>query len=137
MKHLILSFILLLGFSSVNAADKVLFWGELEADFSSWGSDAVEGDWRISERGGKQYIQLLDNFEAKEGPDVKIFLSKQDAASVNGNNATDDAVFISLVSTFEGGSEYEIPAGINLNSFRSLIFHCEAYSKLWGTSQIR
>jgi hypothetical protein len=136
VKHLILSFILLFGFTSVNAADKVLFWGELEADFRSWGSDAVEGDWRISERGGKKYIQLLDNFEAKEGPDVKIFLSKQDANSINGNNATDDAVFISLVNTFEGKSEYELPAGIDVKQFKSLVFHCEAYSKLWGTSPI-
>lgn len=135
--HLILGFILLLGLSSAQAADKVLYSGKLDADFRSWGSNSLEGDWRISERGGKKYIQLLDNFDAKEGPDVKIFLSKQEQASITGDNASKGAVFISLVSTFEGSSEYEIPSDLDVRKFKTLVFHCEAYSKLWGSSQIQ
>lgn len=141
MKHvkhtLLIGFFLLLGMSSLYAADKTLFKGTLEADFSSWGSDSVEGEWRIIEKEGKHFIQLLDNFDAKEGPDVKIFLSKQNQTAITGDNASNNAVFISLVDTFEGSSEYEIPANINLEDFKTLVFHCEAYSKLWGTGQIQ
>ncbi len=133
----ILGLILLLGFTTSHAANKVLYSGKLEADFRSWGSDSLSGDWRISERGGKKYVQLLNNFDAKQGPDVKIFLSKKAQANVSGDNAANKAVFISLVSQFEGSSEYEIPADIDIRQFRTLIFHCEAYSKLWGSSQIQ
>lgn len=141
MKHLkhtlLMGFFLLFGISSLSAADNTLFKGSLKADFSSWGSDAVEGNWRIVQKEGKNVIQLLNNFEAKEGPDVKIFLSKQKQAAITGDNAANDAVFISLVSTFEGGSEYEVPAGIKIEDFKTLVFHCEAYSKLWGTGKIQ
>lgn len=138
LRHfLFVSLTLLFSISNVQGADKVLYWGELKADFSSWGSDALAGDWRISQREGKYFIQLLDNFDAKKGPDVKIFLSQQAQADITGDNATDKAVFISLVRNFDGASEYEIPADINVKQFKTLVFHCEAYSKLWGSSKIQ
>ncbi len=141
MKHLkhtlLFGLLLLLGMSPLSAAEKTRFSGSLEADFSSWGSDSVEGEWRIIQKEGKHFIQLLENFDAKEGPDVKIFLSKQKQTAITGDNATHDAVFISLVDTFEGSSEYEVPANIKVEDFKTLVFHCEAYNKLWGTGLIQ
>jgi len=32
--------------------------------------------------------------------------------------------------------EYEIPAGIDIADFASLLVHCEAYSVLWGGAAI-
>ncbi|GEM_PF-776123 len=137
-KHtLLFGVLLLLGMSSLSAADNTRFSGSLDAEFSSWGSDSVEGEWRIIQKEGKHFIQLLDSFDAKEGPDVKIFLSKQSQTSITGDNATQNAVFISLVSSFEGSSEYEVPANIKVEDFKTLVFHCEAYSKLWGTGKIQ
>jgi hypothetical protein len=111
--------------------------GSLEGAFSSWGKSSLQGDWKIVEDGGAQYIELGDNFKAKKGPDVKIFLSPTASAQVTGNNAVDGSVFVKLISDFDGSARIEIPAGTDLSEFESLVFHCEEYSKLWGSSPLR
>ncbi len=110
--------------------------GSLTGAFSSWGKSSLQGDWQIVTVEGKSYIELNDNFRAKDGPDVKIFLSPLAASEVNGKNATDGSVFVTLIDSFEGKNRIEIPAGTNINEYKTLVFHCEGYSKLWGTSPL-
>ena len=111
--------------------------GSLEGAFSSWGSTSLQGDWKIVEDGGAHYIELSENFKAKKGPDVKIFLSPTPSGEVTGENAVNGSVFIQQISDFDGSARIAIPAGVDIGQFQSLIFHCEAYSKLWGTSPLR
>lgn len=110
--------------------------GSLTGAFSSWGKSSLEGDWEIQTVDGKNYIVLADNFKAKKGPDVKIFLSPLDADAITGKNAAKGSAFIYLINDFEGSSRIEIPEDINVNDYKSLVFHCEEYSKLWGVSPL-
>lgn len=123
-------------FNSAFASDTEIRGGHLDAAFSSWGSASLKGDWKIVEADDKTFIELNENFKAKEGPDVKIFLSPLRADEVTGDNATQGSVFITQISSFEGKDRIEIPVGTDLSDFQSLVFHCEAYSKLWGTSAL-
>ncbi len=140
MKKLIIALSVLLvaivGMPSAFAQNAALPSGELNADFSSWGKPSVEGSWEIVREGEKTYIQLGENFRAKKGPDVKIFLSPTPASQVTGSNAVDGSVFIKLIEDFDGKARIEIPAGVDINQYQSLVFHCEEYSKLWGTSSL-
>lgn len=122
--------------TSITTAGETLSEGSLKGAFSSWGKSSLSGDWKIVETDGKHYIELADNFEAKKGPDVKIFLSPLQATTINGNNASEGSVFIKLISDFKGKSRIEIPEGIDVSQFNSLVFHCEEYSKLWGVSPL-
>jgi len=117
-------------------ADNVLSSGQLEPAFSSWGKASVQGDWKIIKADGKHYIELADNFKAKSGPDVKLFLSPTKASSVTGNNATKGSIFIKLINDFDGKARIELPANIDISQYQSLVFHCEEYSKLWGVSAL-
>lgn len=110
--------------------------GSLEGAFSSWGKSSLSGNWKIVETDGKHFIELSDDFQAKKGPDVKIFLSPLEASTIDGNNAAEGSVFIKLISNFKGKSRIEIPEGIDVSQFNSLVFHCEEYSKLWGVSPL-
>lgn len=135
---LLLTFLVLLSLN-VNqavAADDVLPSGGLTGAFSSWGKSSLQGDWKIVRVGDKTFIELDENFKAKEGPDVKIFLSPLVSSSITGDNATKDSIFVQQISAFEGKSRIEIPAGVDLQDYQSLVFHCEAYSKLWGSSPL-
>ncbi|MEM8940895.1 MAG: DM13 domain-containing protein [Pseudomonadota bacterium] len=123
--------------ASLQAQAAELASGSLEGAFSSWGKSSLQGDWKIVEDGGEQYIELGENFKAKKGPDVKIFLSPTQASQVTGDNAVNGSLFVKLISDFDGSARIAIPEGTDLNQFESLIFHCEAYSKLWGTSPLR
>ena len=122
---------------SLGAQADELASGSLEGAFSSWGKSSLQGDWKIVDEEGAQYIELSENFRAKKGPDVKIFLSPTPSAQITGDNAVNGSVFVELISDFDGRARIEIPAGTDLSQFESLVFHCEAYSKLWGTSPLR
>ncbi|MGI9288091.1 MAG: DM13 domain-containing protein [Pseudomonadales bacterium] len=143
MKNIIISLSLLLlaalTAGTAIAADQntELASGSLQAAFSSWGKPSITGNWKILQEGGRHYIELADNFKAKKGPDVKIFLSPTPAAEITGANAVKGSVFVTLVADFEGRTRIEIPAGADVNQFQSLVFHCEAYTKLWGSSALR
>ena len=122
--------------SSALIAGETVTEGSLEGAFSSWGKSSLSGDWKIVEADGKHYIELADNFQAKKGPDVKIFLSPLEATAIDGNNAANGSVFIKLISDFKGKRRIEIPEGIDVSQFNTLVFHCEEYSKLWGVSPL-
>ncbi|MEM9317086.1 MAG: DM13 domain-containing protein, partial [Pseudomonadota bacterium] len=126
MKNTILavSLTVLGALASVQAQAAELASGSLQGAFSSWGKSSLQGDWKIVEDGGAQYIELDDNFRAKKGPDVKIFLSPTPSAQVTGDNAVDGSVFVELISDFDGSTRIEIPAGTDLTQFQSLVFHC-------------
>jgi len=118
------------------AEDGVLRQGSLDGAFSSWGKSSLKGDWKIVSEGDQLFIELGNNFAAKSGPDVKIFLSPTPTADINGDNAAEGSVFIKLITDFKGARRIAIPAGTNLDDYQSLVFHCLEYAKLWGTSPL-
>jgi len=139
MKNILITLIVLslTAFTSTAfSADEVISSGSLQADFKSWGKPSVEGDWKITTANGKTYIELADNFKAKKAPDLKFFLSKKKASDVTGKNATEDAVFVKLISEYKGSAKIEVPEGVDASTFNTLILHCEEYSKLWGVSPL-
>jgi len=93
---------------------------------------SIKGSWEIVQRGDQSIIVFGDDFRAKNGPDLKVFLSPKSVADVTGKTATNGAVLISTLSSTKGQQEYVIPAGVKLSDFESVLVHCEAYSVVWG-----
>lgn len=112
--------------------------GQFKAAFSSFtGSPSLAGKWRVVARGDTLALELQDDFKARSGPDLKLFLSPKDPGQVTGKNATQGSLSLGLLQSNQGQQRYEIPAGTDLSAFRSVIVHCEQYSKLWGTGALR
>lgn len=93
---------------------------------------SIKGSWEVVQRGDQTVIIFADDFKAKNGPDLKVFLSPQTVGDVNGKTATDGSVLLGELTSIKGGQEYLVPAGVNLSDFQSVLVHCEAYSVLWG-----
>ena len=92
----------------------------------------LKGGWEVVQRGDKTLIVFGEDFRAANGPDLKIFLSPQTVSQVSGKTAVDGSINIGELKSTKGVQEYEIPAGVNLSDFNSVLVHCEAYSVLWG-----
>jgi hypothetical protein len=92
----------------------------------------LKGAWEVVQRGDKTFIVFADDFRAANGPDLKIFLSPQTVSDVTGKTAVNGAINIGELKATKGTQEYEIPAGVNLADYNSVLVHCEAYSVLWG-----
>ncbi|MEL6861514.1 MAG: DM13 domain-containing protein [Pseudomonadota bacterium] len=95
-------------------------------------SKRLKGSWNVVERDGKQFIVFSDDFRAANGPDLKIFLSPKSVADATGKNAVDGSLNIGELKQTRGTQEYEVPAGVDLSQYGSVLVHCEAYSVLWG-----
>lgn len=94
------------------------------------------GLWSIYKEQDVVYIQLSDDFKTKRAPDLKLFLSPLSAAEANNKNATEGALLIAPLENHKGAQRYALPAGANLSSFRSVLIHCESYSKLWSAADL-
>ncbi|MEM6415931.1 MAG: DM13 domain-containing protein [Pseudomonadota bacterium] len=95
------------------------------------------GEWSIVERNGQRFVILNDDFRTRGAPDLKIFLTPMDVSTVDNDNATKGSVFIAELSSKSGAQEYLILKEVDLTNFKSIIIHCEAYSKLWSAAALR
>ena len=122
----------------VSIADgSIIAHGTLTPAFSSWGKKSVKGSWKIVKEDQTYVIVLGDDFAAKNGPDVKVFLSPKNVIDIEGSNATEGSLFVTQITQFKGQYRIALPNDVNLDSYQSLVFHCEEYSKLWGMSPIQ
>lgn len=96
----------------------------------------VKGSWSVTQKNGQTFIKLSDDFKTKKGPDLKIFLSPQSSGDVTGKTATRGAVNLGALQSNKGGSEYLVPAGVDIAAFNSILIHCEAYSVLWAAGDL-
>ncbi|MGS2718847.1 DM13 domain-containing protein [Eionea flava] len=133
----VLVFALVTSLFSVASFAQTVSSGVLQPAFSSWGKKSVVGSWQIVEEEGQHFIVLGDDFSAKEGPDVKVFLSPKPANEIEGSNATDGSLYVTQITRFKGQYRIAIPKTATLDEYQSLVFHCEEFSKLWGTSALR
>ncbi len=93
---------------------------------------SIKGSWEVVKRDGKTFLVLDQAFKTKSGPDLKIYLSKLNIDKVKGSTVDSSSIKISPLKSSRGAQEYEIPANIDLNTYASVLIHCEAYSVLWG-----
>ena len=96
----------------------------------------IKGDWQIVKEKGQTIFRVSDNFKTKNGPDLKLFLSRESVRDVTGATATHKAVRLGALKSNKGTQDYIIPANIDLSQFGSILIHCEAYSKLWGGANL-
>ena len=92
---------------------------------------AVNGTWKIE----NQQVQL-NQFSTTKAPDLKIFLSPLPVSQLNDKNATQGAKLVAKLKSPKGTQSYALPKGIDLTKYKSIIIHCEKFSKLWGAASL-
>jgi hypothetical protein len=96
--------------------------------FSNGPYGSVSGKAKIYKTGTK-YELALENFSSSNGPDLKVYLSKE-KQPVNFINLG------SLKST-AGNQLYAIPASVNANDYKYALIHCQQYNHLFGFAELR
>ena len=96
----------------------------------------ASGQWEIYSANGATFIRLSSDFNTQRAPDLKIFLSPLSASETTGRNATKGSLLVSPLRSNSGAQAYRIPDGVDINEFKSVLIHCEAYSKLWSVADL-
>ena len=101
---------------------------QLKGNFMNgpWGS--VSGNAKILKQNNTYQLQL-DSFITSNGPDLKVYLSKE-VQPVNFVNLG------SLKST-NGTQLYNIPAGVNYSEYKYALIHCQQYNHLFGSAELK
>lgn len=92
------------------------------------------GNWTLSSENGVKTVTLGSGFSTRNAPDLKIFLSPLSPDELNGKNATQGSLLISPLKSNTGAQSYSVPAGTDVSRFKTILIHCEAYSKLWSVA---
>ena len=93
---------------------------------------SISGDWSVVYVDGQTVIRFSNNFKARAGPDLKVFLSPQTVDAVSGRTATNGAVLLGKLKSTKGTQDYVLPQGVSISDFASVLVHCEQFSVLWG-----
>lgn len=95
---------------------------------------SVEGKWAIQEDSGKLYFELGSDFMTLAGPDLKLFLSPAAIQDIGDRDAVDKqgGLLIAGLESNKGAQKYQLPDGIELSNYKSLVIFCPKFSVVWG-----
>ena len=97
---------------------------------------SIKGSWTLTTDDNGHVLVLSDDFKTKGAPDLKLFLSPMKVADIDNSNSVEGSYFIAPLKSKKGGQRYIIPATIDLNAYKSIIIHCEKYTKVWGGTDL-
>ena len=106
----------------------------------------VAGQWTIARDGDQLFVELGDDFETKNGPDLHILLSPKPLAQLTDANASEDALVIGLLRTsddsalfkkMKGAQRLAVPSGARLSDYRTILIHCVRFSHLWAGGELK
>lgn len=73
-------------------------------------------------------ILRLENLRVTNGPDLYVYLSPDKSAS--------DFVNVGKLKANNGNQNYDIPAGINLSKYDTVLVWCRPFSVLFGSAEL-
>ncbi|MGJ8678114.1 MAG: DM13 domain-containing protein [Akkermansiaceae bacterium] len=112
-------------------------FAEKELASGSWTkkSHSIDGSWKIVDYGSVKKLKFT-GFKTKSAPDLKIIFSKHTVKAASNSNALEKGVVLAELKKASGYQEYELPADFDISNYKSLLIHCEKYSKLWGAGSL-
>lgn len=93
---------------------------------------SINGEAKIVETASGAEIFFSENFETRSGPDLKVYLSKLPLSELNDSIVDQSSLKIGVLKSKGGAQSYSLPQDISLKDYKSVVIHCEAFSKLWG-----
>jgi hypothetical protein len=82
----------------------------------------------ISLEDGRKFIRF-ENFKVTNGPDLFVYLATDNSAS--------DFIDIGRLKANIGNQNYEIPNGIDLAKYKTVVIWCKAFSVFFGSAELK
>ena len=98
-----------------------------EGSFIPRGRYSGEGQAIVLNDGSEQRFLRFENFSTDNGPDLRVYLSASDA---NGDSGAfdDDFVDLGVLKGNIGDQNYEIPVGVDLSVYDTVVVWCVRFS---------
>ena len=87
----------------------------------------ASGSARIVESGGKRYLRY-ENLQTINGPDLYVYLAKDVDAK--------EYISLGVIRATEGNVNYDIPAEVDLSTYRYALTWCKQFSVLFNYADL-
>jgi hypothetical protein len=88
---------------------------------------AVTGEVKVYSSGG-QLIVVLDPFSSQNGPDLKVYLSKDEKAT--------EYLNLGALKSTNGKQSYEVSGAPDLTQYKYVMVWCQQFSVLFGIAEL-
>ena len=88
----------------------------------------VSGKAAIYESTGKKTV-LLDPYSSQNGPDLKVYLSKDENAS--------SYINLGKLKSTDGKQSYEIPNNPDVSDYKYVLVWCEQFTVIFGKAELK
>jgi hypothetical protein len=125
----------LVGLERVSAQEKALI---VETGTFHGKVHMTSGRATIYKEADGRLVLRLTNFKTSNGPDVHVVLiAEKDAADdANFLKSKTEKVELGLLKGNEGDQNYDIPAGTDLQKFRTVSIYCERFNANFGAAPL-
>ena len=105
---------------------------------SLWTKKAQQttGLYSIEQRADGYTLSLSADFKTRKAPDLKIILSPHTPEQATAKNALVGGVVVAALKSNSGAQDYTIDPSVDLGEYRSVLIHCEQYTKLWSAAPL-
>jgi hypothetical protein len=105
-----------------------------EGRFSSRSRYAVEGRAAVYEVGGEPLIRL-EGFSSTNGPDLYVYLTAADS-DADDSALAEDYVNLGVLKGNVGNQNYEVPGGVDLDRFNTVVIWCRRFAVGFGAADL-
>lgn len=92
-------------------------------------SYTLEGSFELSEKNDGLVLSIGNDYKASTSlPGLYIYLT-------NNPNTTNGALELSKVTVFQGAHSYEIPADVELNEYKYVLYYCKPFNVKVGDGE--
>jgi hypothetical protein len=85
---------------------------------------------------GQRVLRLDDDFRVTNGPDLYVYLSGHAAPRSSGDLHAAGDFEVAVLKGNIGGQNYELPAGLNVGNFRSVVIYCKRFTTVFSTAEL-
>lgn len=97
--------------------------------FSGSGPYQVTGEVSIVTVDGKKLLKFSDNFSSSAGPDLQVYLSKNDSA-----NGLGEFISLNALKNLQGAQVYSVPDDVD--NYASVIIWCRGFNVAFGSADL-
>lgn len=94
----------------------------------------TDGSVRIVDAGGTRVLRI-DDLDTSNGPDLFVYLSTNPADGPEGA-FDDDYVNLGRLRGNKGDQNYDVPAGVDLTRYRSVVVWCDRFDSAFGAAEL-